>query len=54
MPEDFRRVIGMIEAGRFPVEEAVTSVVSLEEAPQALREWSEHPNRFKKIMVSVG
>jgi len=52
-PDDFRRVIGMLEAGGFPVEEAVTSVVPLEQAPDALREWSEHPSRFSKIMVHV-
>ena len=52
-PEDFRRVIGMLEAGGFPVEEAVSSVVPLEQAPNALREWSEHPSRFSKIMVHV-
>ena len=54
LPEDFRRVISMIEAGRFPVEAAVSSVVPLEEAPQALREWSDHSSRFSKIMVSMG
>jgi len=53
LPEDFRRVISMLEQGRFPVEQAVSSVVSMEEAPTALREWSEHPSRFRKIMVSV-
>lgn len=53
LPDDFRRVIGMLEAGGFPVEEAVSSIVPLEQAPDALREWSEHPARFSKIMVHV-
>lgn len=53
LPEDFHRVIGMLEAGGFPVEEAVSSIVPLEHAPDALREWSEHPSRFSKIMVKV-
>jgi threonine dehydrogenase-like Zn-dependent dehydrogenase len=53
LPEDFRRVISMLEAGKFPVEDAVSSIVSLEEAPAALREWSAHPSRFSKIMVSI-
>lgn len=53
LPEDFRKVIGMLEAGSFPVEAAVSSVVPLEQAPDALREWSEHPARFSKIMVNV-
>jgi threonine dehydrogenase-like Zn-dependent dehydrogenase len=52
-PEDFRQVISMLEAGRFPVEDTVSTVVPLEEAPDALREWSEHPSRFSKIMVNV-
>ena len=54
LPEDFRRVIAMLEAGQFPVEEAVSAVVPLDEAPKALREWSEHPSLFSKIMVNVG
>ncbi|HKR86285.1 MAG TPA: zinc-binding alcohol dehydrogenase family protein [Terriglobales bacterium] len=53
LPEDFRRVISMLEAGGFPVEEAVSAVVPLEQAPQALREWDTNPNHFSKIMVHV-
>src|SRR5580700_8032449 len=40
LPEDFRAVIAMLEAGRFPVESAIGRIVSLEEAPAALREWA--------------
>ncbi len=53
-PEDFRAVIAMLEQKRFPVEQAVSLVVSLDEAPGALRSWSENPARFKKIQVSLG
>lgn len=53
LPEDFRRVITMLEAGKFPVEDAVSSIVALDEASEALREWSAHPARFGKIMVRV-
>ena len=53
LPEDFRRVIGMLEAGRFPVEEAVGSIVGLRDAPAMLQTWSESPERFLKIMVSL-
>jgi threonine dehydrogenase-like Zn-dependent dehydrogenase len=53
LPDDFRRVIRMLEEHRFPVLDAVTSVVPIEEAPQLLREWSEHPARFTKIMVNL-
>jgi threonine dehydrogenase-like Zn-dependent dehydrogenase len=53
LPEDFREVIRMLEAGRFPVEETVSAVVPMEEAARMLREWSESPGKFTKIMVDV-
>jgi 2-desacetyl-2-hydroxyethyl bacteriochlorophyllide A dehydrogenase len=53
MPEDFRAVIGMLEAKRFPVNEAVTHMVAFEETPEILEEWSRDPARFTKIMVEV-
>jgi threonine dehydrogenase-like Zn-dependent dehydrogenase len=52
-PEDFRAAISFLEARMFPVDQAISRVVSLEEAPDALRSWSENPSRFKKIMVSL-
>jgi threonine dehydrogenase-like Zn-dependent dehydrogenase len=54
LPDDFRAVIHLLEGKNFPVDEAVSSVVPLVEAADALRSWSEHPAKFKKIMVSVG
>jgi len=53
LPEDFRAVITLLEAGKFPVDQAVSLVVPLEESANALRSWSENPSRFKKIMVSL-
>ena len=53
LPEDFRAVIRFLEAGRFPVDQAVSWIVSLEDAPNALCSWSENPSRFHKIMVSL-
>lgn len=53
MPEDFHAVIRLLEAGKFPVDQAVSLVVPLEEAGNALRSWSEEPSRFRKIMVSL-
>ena len=53
LPEDFEAVIRMLEMGRFPVEDAVSAVVPLEEAPEMLRQWSENPAAFTKIMVEV-
>jgi threonine dehydrogenase-like Zn-dependent dehydrogenase len=51
LPEDFREVIRMLEAGRFPVEDAVSAVIPPEEAAAMLAEWSAHPGRFTKIQV---
>jgi threonine dehydrogenase-like Zn-dependent dehydrogenase len=52
-PEDFQAVIKLLEAQRFPIDKAVSLIVPLEEAPNALRSWSENPSHFKKIMVSL-
>jgi len=52
--EDFNAVIRLFEAGKLPVEQFVSLVVPLEEAPDALRSWSENPSGFKKILVSLG
>lgn len=53
MPEDFREVIRMLEAKRFPVEATVTHTVALEETPAILQAWDREPERFTKIMVDV-
>jgi len=53
LPEDFREVIRLLEAGRFPVEEAVTEVVPFDAAPAIFEEWDREPARFTKIMVEV-
>jgi threonine dehydrogenase-like Zn-dependent dehydrogenase len=53
LPEDFFAVITLLEAGKFPVDQAVSLTVPLEESANALRSWSENPARFKKIMVSL-
>ncbi len=53
MPADFQRVIRMLERVKFPVEEVVDSIVSLEEAPEVLEAWSANPLKFTKIMVRM-
>jgi 2-desacetyl-2-hydroxyethyl bacteriochlorophyllide A dehydrogenase len=53
MPEDFREVIRMLEAKRFPVDAAVTHTVPLEQTPEILEAWSREPERFSKIMVEA-
>ncbi len=54
LPEDFREVIRMLEERRFPVEDAVSRIVPLEETPKLIAEWSANPARFTKIMIQVG
>lgn len=53
LPEDFRDVIRMLEEHRFPVDDAVSSIVTMNEAPHALAAWSENPTRVKKIMMRM-
>ncbi|MBS1804323.1 MAG: zinc-binding alcohol dehydrogenase family protein [Acidobacteria bacterium] len=53
MPEDFTEVIRMLEAKRFPVDQAVTHTVRIEETPEILEAWHREPERFTKIMVDV-
>jgi threonine dehydrogenase-like Zn-dependent dehydrogenase len=52
LPEDFQDVIRMFEAKRFPTVDAISAVVPLEEAPAILKDWSENPGKFTKIMIS--
>ena len=53
MPEDFREVIRMLEAKRFPVDAAVTHTVAFDETPAVLEAWNREPEKFTKIMVDV-
>jgi threonine dehydrogenase-like Zn-dependent dehydrogenase len=53
LPEDFRAVIEMLEQGRFPVDDAITKIVSLDQAPESLAAWSSEPARFSKIMIKL-
>lgn len=53
LPEDFRQVIRMLENHLFPVEDEVSIIVPIEEAPGLLRAWTENPARFTKIMVKM-
>jgi threonine dehydrogenase-like Zn-dependent dehydrogenase len=53
LPADFREVISMLEEHRFPVDDVISAVVPIEEAPEMLRQWSSNPAAFTKIMVQV-
>ena len=39
--------------GKFPVEATISETVALESAGDALREWSESPQSFTKILVDM-
>ena len=52
--DDFREVIAMLEAGRFPVDRAISTIVPMEEAPSIVARWAAEPAAFTKIMVQVG
>jgi threonine dehydrogenase-like Zn-dependent dehydrogenase len=54
LPENFREVIRMLEQKRFPAAEYVTLTVTLDDVPETLRRWSDHPADFNKIMVRIG
>ena len=53
LPEDFREVIRMLEEHRFPVNEAISNIVSINDAPQLLEAWSANPAAFSKIMIDL-
>ena len=53
LPEDFRAVIKMLQERKFPVEDAVGTIVSLNDAPRILEAWSSNPSKFTKIMVQL-
>ena len=52
-PADFRFVIEMLERGAFPVADAISTIVPMDDAPKTLAEWSQAPAKFTKILVQV-
>jgi threonine dehydrogenase-like Zn-dependent dehydrogenase len=48
---EFPEVIAYLEAGKFPVEEVISKLVSLEDAGAALADWATNPKGITKIMV---
>ncbi len=53
LPDDFLEVMAMLGTGSFPVDEAVTAIVPLDQSPTILSEWAANPAAFTKIMVQV-
>jgi threonine dehydrogenase-like Zn-dependent dehydrogenase len=50
---EFPAVIEMLSAGKFPVEATISATVSLDQAGEALRRWSESPQSYTKILVEM-
>lgn len=52
--DEFPAVVRMLEGRRFPAEAAISATVPMAEAGEALRNWSESPQLYTKILVDVG
>ncbi len=52
LPQDFKEVIRMFEQKRFPTADAISATVPLKEGPAILRDWSENPAAYTKIMIA--
>jgi 2-desacetyl-2-hydroxyethyl bacteriochlorophyllide A dehydrogenase len=50
---DFRAVMGLLRDGNFPVADAVTRVVGLDDAGEALHDWSRAPSAITRIHVDL-
>ena len=51
---EFPAVIEMLSRKSFPVDATISATVPLESAGDALRQWSESPQSFTKILVEMG
>jgi len=51
--DEFGTVIEALRHGHFPVASIISKVVSLDEAGDALRAWSDDPGAFVKVQVSL-
>lgn len=50
---EFTDVINYLEAGKFPVDDVISKVVSLDDSGTALAEWAANPGPITKIMVDL-
>ncbi len=51
--DEFPSVIDVLSKGNFPVEAVISATVTLESASDALREWSDSPQSFTKILIDM-
>jgi threonine dehydrogenase-like Zn-dependent dehydrogenase len=53
LSEDFHTVIKFLESGRFPTDDVITRTFSFEDAVLAFKAWSDNPQLFTKIQISL-
>lgn len=49
--DDFRAVIAHLQAKKFPIAATLSRVASIDDAPQAMRDWAAKPAAFTKIQI---
>jgi L-galactonate 5-dehydrogenase len=52
-PADFKKVIQLLENGKFPVGEVITKTFPFADAGAAMKAWSDNPAAFTKIQIAV-
>jgi 2-desacetyl-2-hydroxyethyl bacteriochlorophyllide A dehydrogenase len=53
LPEDFRKVVTMLSAGKVDIDTLVTHHFTFDRTPEALEFWASHPDEVTKIHISV-
>ncbi len=53
LPKDFATVISMLEAKRFPVDQAVSAIIEFDDTPEIFQQWDRNPGQFTKIMIQI-
>jgi L-galactonate 5-dehydrogenase len=53
LADDFRAVIAYLESGLLPVDDVITTTVSLDDAGAALADWDANPSAICKIHVEI-
>jgi threonine dehydrogenase-like Zn-dependent dehydrogenase len=48
---DFPEVLSYLEAKKFPVDDVISKVISIDEGPETLKSWAENPQGIIKIMI---
>lgn len=51
--DEFPEVIATLQKGRFPVEATISRTVHLDQAAEALHDWSNAPQAYSKILVEM-